>query len=169
LDIKMIVDAFKYKQWADQRMVDAVNKIDGAKFPSAVAFVRQQLNHMVRVEELFRARLADGPVPHLSTNTDIVPELDALIQRINVSNQWYSSYSAGLEDCHRQKTVVFEFVDGQSGNMTRAEILFHIINHGTYHRGVIAHCLDLTGVPHPADTFTVYIHSVEPQRRGAGA
>jgi uncharacterized damage-inducible protein DinB len=165
----MLVEAFKYKQWADQRIVDAVNNINCANFPSAAAFARQQLNHMIRVEELFRARLDGAPVPHLSTNTEIVPELVALIQRINASNQWFSSYAECLEDSQRQQTVSFQFVDGKPGTMTRLEILFHIINHGTYHRGAIGHCLDLAEVPHPADTFTAFIHSVEPERRGPRA
>jgi len=49
--------------------------------------------------------------------------------------------------------------------MTRLEILFHIINHGTYHRGAIGHALDLAQVSHPADTYTVFIHATEPERR----
>ena len=164
----MLVEAFKYKRWADQRVVDAVKKINCAKFPSAAAFARQQLNHMISVEELFRARLVGEPVPHLSTNTEIVPELVALIQRINASNQWFSSYAESLEDSHCQQSVSFQFVDGKRGTMTRLEILFHVINHGTYHRGALGHCLDLAEVPHPADTFSVFIHSVEPERRGPG-
>ena len=46
--------------------------------------------------------------------------------------------------------------------MTRQEILFHIVNHGTYHRGAIGHALDLAGAPRPADTYTLYIHSAQP-------
>lgn len=49
--------------------------------------------------------------------------------------------------------------------MTRQEILFHIVNHGTYHRGAIGHALDLAGAPRPADTYTVFIHAAQPQRR----
>jgi uncharacterized damage-inducible protein DinB len=49
--------------------------------------------------------------------------------------------------------------------MTRQEILFHIVNHGTYHRGAIGHALDLVGAVRPADTYTVFSHSVEPSRR----
>jgi uncharacterized damage-inducible protein DinB len=164
----VLVEATKCKRWADQRVVDAVKKINITNFPSAAAFARQQLNHMIRGEELFRARLAGEPVPHLSTNTEIVPELVALIQRMKESNHWFSSYIQLLEDSVRQQTVSFEFVDGKRGSLTRLEILFHIINHGTYHRGAIGHCLDLADVPHPADTFTVFVHSAEPERRGTG-
>lgn len=161
----MFLDAFKYKRWADQRTLDAIHTIDTTKFPSALAFARQQLNHMVRVEELFRARLAGEAEPHQSTNTEEVPELDTLTLRLGISNQWFASYVESLPAEHHQQTVAFAFVDGKRGRMTRQEILFHIVNHGTYHRGAIGHCLDLAEAPRPADTYTVFIHSAEPERR----
>ena len=51
--------------------------------------------------------------------------------------------------------------------LTREEIIYHLINHGTYHRGAIGHALDLAAAPRPADTYTVFIHAAEPERREA--
>ena len=65
----------KYKAWADRRTLDAVAQIDRTSHPAALAFAIQQLNHMVRVEELFRARLAGLCDPHASTNTEELPLL----------------------------------------------------------------------------------------------
>jgi len=161
----MLIEAFKYKQWADRRTLDAVARIDPGVFPSAAAFTLQQLNHIIRVEELFRARLLGATAPHTSTNTELVPELHELTQRIAGSNEWFARYVENLEPDRRSQSIHFQFVDGKSGTMTCLEILFHIINHGTYHRGAIGHALDLAQVPHPADTYTVFIHSVEPERR----
>lgn len=162
----MLIEAFNYKQWADQRTLEAITRIDGDKFPAAVTFARQQLNHLVRVEELFRARLLGAAAPHRSTNTEVVPEFPELKQRIGDSHQWFARYVQNLAPAHWSQPVSFEFVDGKPGRMTRLEILFHIINHSTYHRGAIGHSLDLAQVPHPADTYTVFIHAAEPERRG---
>lgn len=161
----MLIDTFKYKQWADRRTIDAVRKIDNDECPRALAFARQQLNHMTRVEELFRARLAGDPVPHSSTNTEAIPQLDELDQRITASNLWFSRYVADMEPARLTDIINFKFVDGLNGNMTRQEILFHIVNHGTYHRGAIGHALDLAQAPRPADTYTIFIHAEEPFRR----
>jgi len=49
--------------------------------------------------------------------------------------------------------------------MNIEEILFHIVNYGSYHRGLIAHALDLAGVAHPADGYGIYIHEKSPERR----
>jgi uncharacterized damage-inducible protein DinB len=160
----MLNEAFKYKQWADRRTLEAVKCLYGSNFPSA-AFALQQLNHMVRVEELFRARLLGSPAPHSSTNSEVVPELIELEKRITDSNEWFARYVEDVEPDQRNQSICFQFVDGKHGTMTRLEIFFHIINHGTYHRGAIGHALDLAQVPRPADTYTVFIHSIEPGRR----
>jgi uncharacterized damage-inducible protein DinB len=161
----MLIEAFQYKQWADRRTYEAILGIDDIKFAPAVAFARQQLNHMVRVEELFKARLIATTEPHSSTNTDAVPELDTLNHRLTASNQWFLQYVATLAPHARDQTIYFRFVDGQYGTMTRLEILFHIVNHGTYHRGAIGHALDLAHAPRPADTYSVFIHAAQPERR----
>lgn len=48
----------------------------------------------------------------------------------------------------------------------RLQGLYHLINHGTYHRGAIGHALDLAGAARPADTYTVFVHATELGRRG---
>jgi len=161
----LLIETFKYKQWADRRTLDAVGEIDGSRYPSSAAFARQQLNHMVRVEELFKARLLGEPAPHSSTNTELVPDLDELDRRITASNLWLARYIEELEPSQLTQSLNFQFVDGKQGTMTRQEILFHIVNHGAYHRGAIGHALDLARAVRPVDTYTVFIHSVEPSRR----
>ena len=64
-----------------------------------------------------------------------------------------------------QQQVRFTFVDGKKGSMSREEVLYHLINHGTYHRGAIGHALDLANTTRPADTYTVFVHAAEPGRR----
>jgi len=161
----MLTDAFNYKQWADRRTLDASKAIE-AKEPSAtVSFIRQQLNHMVIVEELFRARLLGDEPSHRSTNTEIVPTLNEIDLRLTQSNQWLIRYVADLDSETLNDQVLFQFVDGKQGRMTRFEILFHLVNHGTYHRGAIGHALDLAKAVRPADTYTVFIHALQPERR----
>ncbi len=72
----MFDEAFAYKRWAMERTLDAVRAVDAQAFPASIAFARQQLNHIVIVEELFRARLLDEAPPHAATNTTDVPTLE---------------------------------------------------------------------------------------------
>lgn len=162
----MLKDAYRYKVWADERILAALADFEGkGQATPAFAFMRQQLNHMVIVEELFKARLLGEQAPHPATNTAVIPDLHALTQRLTACDAWATDYLVRITPTELCSTVSFGFSDGQHGTLTRQEILFHLINHGTYHRGAIGHALDLGGGKRPADTYTVFIHSAEPQRR----
>lgn len=167
MEMSLLLKALEYKGWADRRTLDAVGTLDPVQCVTSLAFAQQQLNHMVRVEENFRARLQSKPDLHSSTNTELVPNLPDLDQRLTASNTWLATYAADLRTDQIHQTLSFTFVDGLQGSMTPAEILFHIVNHGTYHRGAIGHALDLARAKRPADTYTVFIHALEPQRRNA--
>ncbi|WP_199055189.1 DinB family protein [Aquitalea sp. ASV15] len=165
MPLTLILNQLRYKQWADQRTLAAIAQIDAQAFPAELAFARQQLNHMVRVEEVFRARLAGTAEPHCTTNSDIVPTLAELEQRLSAANGWLQPYTAALPAEQLGEIIRFRFLDGKAGSMTRAEILFHLVNHGSYHRGAIGRALDMAGGLRPADTYTVFIHATEPARR----
>ncbi|MEQ9726081.1 DinB family protein [Pseudomonas sp. WHRI 8822A] len=40
--------------------------------------------------------------------------------------------------------------------LSREEAIFHLVNHGTYHRGAIGHALDRAEGSRPADLHGVY-------------
>ncbi|MET0266619.1 MAG: DinB family protein [Duganella sp.] len=167
MNLPQIQHQLRYKQWADSRTLAATGLIDVAQFPSEMAFACQQLNHMIRVEEVFKARLLCAPEPHTTSNSDpgLVPPLQELVQRVSASNAWLQAYAQSLSGVALAETIRFRFLDGQQGALTREEVLFHLVNHGTYHRGAIGHVLDLAGNLRPADTYTVFIHADQPERR----
>lgn len=159
----MDVNYFQYKIWADKRTLRVIEQSHDAVCSKTRTFLRQQLNHMIIVEELFKSRLLGLPAPHSKTNTDIVPEFQNLKQRLLASGSWYIDFLQYCDDLDR--SIQFDFTDGKKGRMTKREILFHIVTHGSYHRGNIAHALDLAGVPHPVDGYGVFLHEIEPERR----
>lgn len=154
---------FKYKLWADTRTLEAIAKIDTAVQAQHYQFVLQQLNHMVIVEKRFRSQLCHLPVPHAETNTTVIPSFDELSHRLIDSGKWYINFLVTAQSTNTN--IAFVFADGQAGKMSVDEILFHVVNHGSYHRGNIAHALDQAGVPHPLDGYAAFIHDFEPERR----
>src|SRR3546814_12884163 len=53
-------------------------------------------------------------------------------------NQWYIDWSNVQSAESLDEIVRFRFISGEPGAMTRGEILLHVVNHATYHRGWIA-------------------------------
>ncbi|ATZ64733.1 DinB family protein [Acinetobacter bereziniae] len=159
------VKLFLYKQWSDQRLFKAIAQIDQEKYLDDYQFAQQQFNHMIIVEELFRTRLEHKKALHTQTNTEVLPTFDELQQRIEHSHAWWIEFVENIQSDQLAEIVHFQFIDKKTGSLSIEEILFHIINHGTYHRGNIAHALHHAQVIHPADTYTVFIHQHEPERR----
>ncbi|MNE58580.1 DinB family protein [compost metagenome] len=62
--------------------------------------------------------------------------------------------------------ISFNFVDGDKGQMSREEMLLHLVTHGGYHRGAIGRILVQCGITPPRDTLTAFLHRSEPGRRG---
>ena len=143
--------------------MDAIEKMGGKASQESLSFALQQLNHMIIVEELFKSRLIGMPTLHNNTNTQVVPPFNSLKKRLLASGSWYLDFVLNCKDSNQK--ISFVFTDGKQGTMAISEILFHIVNHGTYHRGNIAHALDLAGVTHPLDGFGAFLHEFEPDRR----
>lgn len=161
----MLLSQFQYKQWSDQRMLAAITQINQHLYAAHYAFICQQLNHMLIVEDLFRARLLQQAQPHPQTNSEIVPDFKQLSHRLQHSDQNYLQYVQQIQAEQLEQQIDFTFTDQKKGAMQIQEILFHIINHGSYHRGSIARSLDQAGVNHPADSYTMFLHITQEQRR----
>ena len=58
----MLVQAYSYKRWEDDRTLSAVNRIEENAHVESYSFALQQINHMVIVEELFKS----GPLATIS-------------------------------------------------------------------------------------------------------
>lgn len=154
---------FEFKDWADARTIEATSRLDESS--DTFAFITQQLNHMIIIEELFHARLLGRSDPHNETNSAVLPSFAVLKLRKMALNQQFLGYVNIADEKEVEREISFVFKDGKPGMMRVHEILFHIITHGSYHRGNIAHALDLAGMPHPVDGFGLYIHEAEPLRR----
>jgi hypothetical protein len=136
----MFANAFLHKQWADLRALDAVPRWMPRSHRPLVCLPAVQ-SHADRGRAV--SRPAAGPAaPHAATNSAQLPPLEELAERLQASDNWFGEYVATLAPACREEIIHFDFADGQAGSMSREEILFHILNHGTYHRGAIGHALE---------------------------
>jgi len=119
------------------------------------------LNHVYVVDDIFKAHLTGMPHSYTARNTETHPPLAQLWEMQQVMDDWYVAYAEGLSEAQLSEIVEFTFVGGGEGAMSRADILVHIVNHGTYHRGFVGDMLNQAGVTPLATDYPVYL-------RGAG-
>ncbi|MFT3762932.1 MAG: DinB family protein [Pseudoxanthomonas sp.] len=165
----MLTSLFQYKAWANAGLLAAVAGIDGERFPDELRKAIRILNHTHVVDRIFAAHLTGTTHAHAATNTEETPGLAALAEGVRRSDAWYVGYVRDLETGSIDERIRFRFTDGQAGEMSRGEMLHHLIAHGAYHRGAVGAILKSLSIKPPADTFTAYLHATQPQRREAAA
>jgi uncharacterized damage-inducible protein DinB len=157
---------FGYKAWANSELFAALATLPGQHAEQLNTCIRT-LNHIYVVDRLFRARLSGEPIPFEATNTKATPSLEQLHQDVAATDAWYQSYVAAVSSAELAAVLDFTFTDGDTGRMSREEILLHVLTHGAYHRGNVGQVLKSISVAPPRDLYTKFLHQSEPARRSA--
>lgn len=157
---------FRYKAWADGELLDALATLDQQQHPEAHHTALRIFNHLHVVDAIFKGNLLGEPHGFSATNTPETPTLAALRSAIGKLDAWYLDYVASLGQADGEAVLSFNFVDGDKGQMSREEMLLHLVTHGGYHRGAIGRILVQCGITPPRDTLTTFLHRSEPGRRG---
>ncbi|HHQ4491914.1 TPA: DinB family protein [Aeromonas hydrophila] len=161
-----LLSLFRYKAWADGELLDALATLDAAQDGEAHHTALRIFNHIHVVDAIFKANLLGERHGFTATNTPETPTLAMLRSAIGKLDAWYLDYVAGLSQADGEAVLSFNFVDGDRGQMSRAEMLLHLVTHGGYHRGAIGRILVQCGITPPRDTLTTFLHRSEPGRRG---
>lgn len=164
MSLPLIASLFDYKAWANRELFDVLATVTSeADLHAAI----RTMNHIHVVDRIFRGHLLGEAHGFDATNTKATPTLNALRTAAIETDEWYRQYIATLSEVQLSEPVHFTFTDGDAGAMSRAEILMHVITHGGYHRGNVGQILKNIGIAPPRDLFTKFLHTSEPQRRGA--
>ena len=158
---------FAQKTWANNELFNQLATVTAPEHASALHAAIRMLNHIYVVDRIFRAHLLGEPHGYTATNADEAPELGELQFAVAETDAWYEQYSASIMPEQLKPSIAFKFTDGDSGRMTREEMLAHIITHGAYHRGNVGQILKSIEVAAPRDLLTKFLHVREPGRRAA--
>jgi uncharacterized damage-inducible protein DinB len=132
----------RYNAWANELMFDAVAALPegeatrerGTLFKNMV----HTLNHNYVIALIWQAHLEGREHGFAARNTKDHPPLDALHAQQQAVDRWYMDWADSLTEKALGEEVRFTLIGGNPGVMTRSEILLHIVNHCTYHRGFVA-------------------------------
>jgi uncharacterized damage-inducible protein DinB len=164
---KILSSLFAQKAWANRELFDVVASVSPADHAEPLHMAIRMLNHIYVVDRIFRAHLLHEKHGYTATNTPETPELGELDFSVAETDLWFQSYVANISEQALGESLVFQFTDGDAGTMTREEMLFHVLTHGSYHRGNVGQMLKGISVAPPRDLFTKFLHVSEPSRRHA--
>jgi uncharacterized damage-inducible protein DinB len=151
----------KYKAWANDITFSAVNSL-----PSGEATKKRQtrfgnmvhtLNHVYVIDDIFKSHLLGKNHGYTARNTENHPSLADLWKAQVEMDKWYIEYAHNVPEELLAENVKFQFVGGGQGMMSREEIIIHVVNHGTYHRGFVGDLMYQVPASSPANDLPVFL------------
>ncbi len=154
----------KYKAWANELTYSALAQLpEGeATKPRTTRFgnMVHTLNHVYVIDDIFKAHLQGVSHSYTARNTETHPPLEQLWEQQQRMDSWYLDYVDSLQSEQINETVRFQFVGGGFGAMSRADILIHVVNHATYHRGFVGDMMYQVPAVPPANDYPVFLRDI---------
>lgn len=164
--IDEIRELYAYNRWANRRLLDAASRLSpeaftrdlGSSFPS----VRDTLAHIVAAEwvwlERWRGRSPTGPPEAWDLSTP-----DAIRGAWEEVERDRQAFLAGLDDAAPKREIAYRTTSGQPFEQPLGQMLRHVVNHSSYHRGQVVTMLRQLGAePPPTDLILFYRERVTP-------
>ncbi len=162
--LAMLRKLLAYKSWANELTFDAVEALpsgeDRAPRVTRWESIAYTLSHVLVVDDIFRCHLTGRQHRYTFRNVDERLETGAIRERQREMDCWYRELASNLDEPALAEIVKFEFVGGGRGAMTRADILLHVVNHGTYHRGLVSDMMCQIPAGMPANDLPVFLRDV---------
>ena len=164
----------RYNAWANREIFEAVAALPEGEAtrarPSLFRNIVHTLNHNYVIDLIWQAHLEGREHGYTARNTPEHPPLAELWRRQQEVDRWYVEWSDGLTDVDLAEKVSFSLIGGNRGVMTRAEILLHVVNHTTYHRGFVADLFYQIPARPPTTDLPVFLREQAPElaRTGLG-
>ena len=151
----------RYNAWANRLMFDAVAALpEGeATRPRASLFrnMAHTLNHNYVIGLIWQAHLCGRSHGFSERNTPEHPPLAELRRSQELLDAWYIAQSDTLSEAALAERLAFTLIGGNRGEMSRAEMLLHVVNHCTYHRGFVADLFFQVPARPPLTDLTVFL------------
>jgi len=151
----------RYNAWANRLIFEAV-----AALPEGEATKERQslfknmvhtLNHNYVIDLIWQAHLEGREHGFDARNTPGHPPLADLWSKQRAIDDWYISWGDALTDAKLDERVSFTLIGGNPGTMSRGEILLHVVNHTSYHRGFVADLFYQVPARPPTTDLPVYL------------
>lgn len=134
-----------YTAWANDVMLRNAARLPDAELESPRNTLFQTIagtfDHILVVAEIFCAHLKGRDHCYTSRQRGEPLAFAEVAGRLRTMDNHFVSLTAGWSVSDLGCVIDFAYVDGSKGSMTRGDIVLHLANHATYHRGFISNLL----------------------------
>jgi uncharacterized damage-inducible protein DinB len=132
----------RYNAWANKTLFEAVAALPAGEAAKERASLFKSmvhtLNHLYVVDLVWQAHLEGREHGIPALNTVLHPDLAELWDVQQDIDDWYIAWAEELTDAKAAELVRFKLIGGNRGEMRRGDVMLHVVNHTSYHRGFVA-------------------------------
>jgi len=160
MDTAELNDLIGYDEWANARLVTALREVSDDVFTAPVASsfgsLRDTFAHIVSAEWIWLRRWkGDSPTTPAGwlgsgSRAELLAELAALEKE-------RAEFLASLPAGGLQASLTYRTLNGQEHANRLCDLIRHVVNHSTYHRGQAATQMRQLGLHPPSTDFVLYL------------
>src|SRR5437870_2987143 len=147
---------FAFDRWANQRLLDAAKDLSDEEFKrdlgASFGSVHGTFVHIIWGAYRWLRLWQQGSIP-AAESTEEFPDVAALQSFVAVFENERDVFAAALTDQRLQNRVSV-----REREYALWELIQHVLNHSTYHRGQVVLLLRLLGRKPPATDFRLYLN-----------
>ncbi len=155
-------DAWKYHQWAGKRILEACEVLSPEEFTkdlgSSFSSIRDTLVHCLFADAIWFHRI-QGLAFTRPNPADFSSSHDLKAVWQNIFENWIDL----IKHTKLEQSIRYTALDEQAFESSFEEIVRHVVNHGTYHRGQITMMLRLLGHQTVSTDWIVFTRSLRNQ------
>jgi uncharacterized damage-inducible protein DinB len=125
--------------------------------PIVFGSLLRTLHHVYCMDRVWKAHLQGVPHGLATRNPGDCPDFATLRAAQADIDDWYERYAATLDEQACDETIRFTFIGGGDAEMRRGDVVLHVVNHATYHRGHVAMMMYGLSVTPPTTDLPVFL------------
>ena len=167
MDLAEIRKLYEYNRWANLRFFDAIAALPEDRFSAAVASsfpsLQETLAHIVLVEWAW-LHIWRGTPPTSLPPWATRPRLTDLRAELDFTDTAISEFLAAVSPADLGRLVTSHLRNRPVLTNSLGDLLIHLVNHCTYHRGQLATLMRQLAVVPPATDF-LFFSATQPEAR----
>ena len=164
MNLKEIRTLYDYTAWANGRVFDAASALSDEQInrdlSTSHGSVKGTLTHIVAAEWIWLMR-CQGASPKALLDPADFPNLNSLRAKLALVEHERKAYFDGLSDESLPDLVSYVNLVGQRWEYRLDQILQHVANHSSYHRGQVITLLRQLGATAVATDFLAFFDSAK--------
>ena len=144
-----------FHYWSRNRVLEAVAALSQDQYQrplgNSFASVRDTLNHVYEAEWVWYSRW-NGVSPTVFPSGDERPDLETLQARWLELEGKVRAFVSNCGQPDLDRVIEYRLMSGKAGASPLWQLVAHLVNHATYHRGQVTTMLRQLGVPAPKST-----------------